>query len=223
MPQRKHILAILLLGACGESGGDAETFGDTSTDATTSSEVGTGTESDSGETDPPMHDMAVGDDATGDSDETGDGDETGWALDMNTGTESTGDGDGDGDTGAGEPLFPGDACDPFVDVCIDEYGCHVDDSFSDDNPEFRCRAQLTAGNYGEPCLAAQHCNDGLKCEAWTKFPDGVCGTESSKCCMDLCVYEEVCDSGTTCSVTWWPADLEDYLDMYTGIGICAAQ
>jgi len=123
--------------------------------------------------------------------------------------------------------FPGDPCDPFDDLCIEDYGCDVDDGISDANPEFRCRIQFTSetsdGSYGQGCALSQQCQEGLKCEPWAKFPDGDCDPPAAmKCCMMMCAYEEICGDGADCSVTWWPADLEDYLDDYTGIGVCSA-
>jgi len=229
----KTITTILFLAACSGGADDQETFG--TEDATTTEDtcgsndedgVGTGSEAASSESESADGDGS-GDSGDGDGDGGGDsmGDGDG---DASSTSVSSGDGDGDsgdGDSGTGEMKFPGDPCDPFDDMCIEDYGCDVDDTFNDDNPEFRCRLQLAGnnsnGDYSQPCGVSQNCNEGLKCEEWNKFPDGDCGNESMKCCMDLCVYEEVCDSGVTCSVTWWPADLEDYLDDYTGIGICA--
>lgn len=230
----KTLTAILLLAACSGGNDDQETFG---TEASTTTQdtdgsndddgVGTGSEEADSESEGGDGD-GTGDSGDGDGDDTGDevGDGDG---DESTTSVSTGDGDGDsgdGDSGTGEMKFPGDPCDPFDDMCIEDYGCDVLEGITETLPEFRCRLQFyipnSVGEYGQPCQVSQHCNEGLKCEEWDQFPEGDCGNESTKCCIDLCVYEEVCDSGVTCSVTWWPADLEDYLDDYTGIGICAS-
>lgn len=229
------ITATLFLAACSEANDDQETFGteasSTTQDAAGSHDengVGTGSEEADSES-------SVGDgDGTGDSgdgDSNGDGDSVGETVgDSSSESVSTGDGDGDGgdgDSGTGEMKFPGDPCDPLVDLCVDGYGCDMDDSFNDLDPEFRCWEQVTFpdgdGGYGSNCLHSVHCNAGFKCASWDEFPEDVCLFDggSAQCCIEMCAYEDICDNGATCSVIRWPADLEDYLDDYTGIGICS--
>lgn len=122
--------------------------------------------------------------------------------------------------------FPGDPCDPFNDTCIDGYFCHVEDFVSDFPPEFRCREFSPIGDetgaYGSKCSHSPDCQSGLKCVSLNDAPDGACdaSTPGMKCCVDHCAYEETCGTGMTCDVIWWGADLEDYLDGYTGIGAC---
>lgn len=231
----KHSILILalLLTACADSTTDDDTFGEesageTSTDAT-GSDVGTGTESSSEEDETGDGDSSgVGDDSSTDSSGDGDGD-----GDSGGDGDSVGDGDGDGDSdddsGLGALKLPGDACDPFVDWCVDGYGCDpLDNSLN--IGEFRCREQFASTIddveqdmlYGSKCSTSQNCGDGLLCRPYNEFPDGDCDWNTSvRCCMDMCAYEETCANGNTCEVVWWQADLEDYLDMYTGIGSCS--
>jgi len=239
--KNQMLLTILLIAACG-GGDDGDTFDAGTTDATqeeTQSEAGASTNESSGPDSSGTAETGVeGTDGSGDGDgdgDSGDGDGDGTGDSMGDGdgdssstSVSTGDGDGDGgdgDTGVGEVKLPGDACDPFVDECLEGYECQVNDAGSDANPEFRCRELITGswfdGTYGAACGSSTSCLQGLKCELYSRFPDGDCET-SSRCCLTMCTYQEVCDGGYECTVTWWPADLEDYLDDYVGIGVCEA-
>jgi len=233
--KRTALTLILLLTACADGTTDDDTFGeetsiptatsdDASEDGTGSSDeagVGTGDSSETGTSEGGDGDNGDGDTDAGDGDGDVSGDGDGDESDATTG-------DGDGDGGLGEMKFPGDACDPFIDWCIDGYGCDPMDGIQFPIAEFRCKEQFPVVGqdmqYGSLCSTSANCVEGLLCISAQDFPDGDCDVNAgTKCCMDICVYEETCANGNACQVTWWQADLEDYLDIYTGIGDCGEQ
>ncbi len=64
------------------------------------------------------------------------------------------------------------------------------------------------------------CQDDFYCASYEAWPPGACS--GAECCSPLCVYGEICGDGSECMVTHFAFALTDYLDIYTGIGFCAA-
>jgi hypothetical protein len=79
------------------------------------------------------------------------------------------------------------------------------------------------GLYGSKCNISRQCQSGFVCTPYPDVLEGDCEWDGpgSGCCTNTCVINETCDNGLTCAVVWWPAQLEDYLDDYVGIGACA--
>lgn len=118
--------------------------------------------------------------------------------------------------------FPGDECDPFIDWCLDGYECQQS---GNDQGEinYTCQEFIDTqgdGTLGSPCnyYPLNQCATGFRCAGGEApfCPGGAC-------CVKLCVYQEICDNGAECQAIVWQSSLADYLDIYTGIGMCVEQ
>lgn len=119
--------------------------------------------------------------------------------------------------------FPGDACDPFEDWCVDGYECEM---LASGSVSFTCQERTTDfpehdGEYLSHCNPGALnliCQTGLTCWNDTVFPEGAC-TEGF-CCIEVCAYGDTCSNGNACTVMWWQEILAEHLQGYNGIGIC---
>ncbi len=218
----------------GTGTGSASTQTGGSTGDASSDSVGSGTSGSAGSDGSTVGPGSDSDSSSGSSSTSGGGtgttaDSTSGSTSGNSGSTGTTSGDttGGGTTGGvmGEMKFPGDECNPFTDWCLDAGGNYECQQTL--NPQIEITFVCTElndtwgdGGYAARCdlWPSEQCQTGLWCRAPLYFPPNTC--TSAACCIDVCVYQEICGNGKECEVLIWQADLAGYLDQYTGIGVC---
>lgn len=130
----------------------------------------------------------------------------------------------------GQMLFPGDDCDPFIDTCLDvndqDYECQLGYQWLGGNEyEWLFQCQWFKDDFGDGTELANcspnadtNCSTGYWCKWKSEFAEGHC--PHAKCCTAICTFGDQCAGGGECEIDFWQAQLADYLDQYTGLGIC---